>query len=139
MYVEYKTKKHDEDEHIYSLIVRIDKEDFSKEKIIREFVLKIKVLLYLNWNSNNKIKKHSEIIDGEECDIFEVRRKGSLYLEDMPFEIIGPKADIGEILYSVTNENHHNYIKNKVLLWELYGEGVSSKNGKKELKKLQNF
>ncbi|MCP6718002.1 MAG: hypothetical protein KJI70_00440 [Patescibacteria group bacterium] len=139
MYIGYKTKKRDKDEHIYSLIIRIDKEDFSKEEIIREFVLKIKILPYFNWNSNDRIKKHSEVIGGKECNTFEVRRKDSLYLEDMPFEIIGPKADIGEILYSVTNENHHNYLKNKVLLWKLYGEGVLSKNGKKELRELQNF
>lgn len=139
MYIRYKTKKRDEKEHVYSLIVRLEREDFTEEKIIREVILKIKVLSFLKWRPDDKIVKYSETIDGKECNVFEIRRKRYLYPEDMPFEIIGPKSNIGEILYSVTDENHSSYLKDEVLLWELYGEGISSKKGKKELRELQQF
>lgn len=137
MEIIYKTKEKSKEEHIYSLIIRLTKTDFNDDKI-KELVLKIKVPSFLNWDSE-KIKKKPETIKGNEHTVFEIRRKNSLYPQDTPFEIIGPESDIGEILYSVTDDNHYSYLKGHLLLWELYGEGVISQGGNRQLEELQHF
>jgi hypothetical protein len=140
MNIVFKTKEENKEKHIYSFIARLDAADFDNKSIIKELVLKIKVPSILNWEAKNgNIKTKQEEIDGKEYLVFEIRRKNNLYLQDMPLEIIGPKSDIGEILYFVTDENHYLYQKDYLLLWDLYGEGILTQNGTKKLKDLQKF
>jgi len=134
MEIKHLKKERTPEKHDYSLGVRLTKEDFKNDKI-KEIVLKIKVPSFLSWNSTKEVQKKEK----ENYTIFEIRKERSLYLEDTPFEILGPESDIGEILYSVTDENFSTSYQTEVLGWELYGDGVLAKTGNRPLSELHNF
>lgn len=139
MQIEYLKKKYRYEKHDYFLGVRLTKEDFKDEKI-KEVVLKIKIPTCFNWTASGNIQVKNEVDkeDSIEYTIFEIRIEKNLYPEDMPFEVVGPKSDIGKIEYSVSQENYLQYSK-KFLHWNLYGNGVLSCKDSKPLNELQNF
>jgi len=140
MELTFKTKSHNKEQHDYSLIARLTEKDFNNS-IIREIVLRISIPIDLNWGvskNNKQVKQKRETVDGKERNTFEIRFKETLYPQDMPFEILGPRSDIGELLYTVQDENHYIYLKDS-LFWALYGEGVSADSGERKLAELQRF
>lgn len=134
MEIKHLKKEYTPDKHDYSLGVRLTREDFKGEKI-KEVVLRIKVPSFLNWSSTGEILKRKE---ENNYTIFEIRKERSIYPQDTPLEILGPKSDLGEILYSVTEENYERY-KTEALYWELYGDGIWAQKGSKPLSELENF